>query len=516
MKLDVCKAALESDSKRRAALAATHPTHVLGLALLYVAAMGCSCSDVIPEEGGVAADGGTRDGGTRDSGLDGSVDGGASDAGSDGAAPNYGHAVTAGRCETLWTVYGREAAEHFGSQLLRVGDLDGDGVHDLAVSSEPGFGTLVSITLLSGATGGAIRRFEASANQVWSLTRGGDVDGDSIADFALVGRQDSPAMTTDAGFDIGGGSRTGAWAYSGGSGAVIWEYLDMGTSELGMGPVSDVNGDEKADFLLGNTSAIATGGQVQVLSGADGSVWETIASTGTSMLFGQGSLELGDIDGDGIADLVITDGLGPTTHIGGGVVHAISGRDRAVLWIATGEVVGSAPPFLGNIVAPEGVDLNDDGISDLATSEHNRAEDAGAETGRVVVLDGTTGARLWESPGTRDGEHFGSQLAFIGDQDGDGVEDLLASGPRAFSAMPILGTHGRVAILSGVDGATIVEIQGVPSEGFERSDGLGSALDGLGSDVNGDGRPDFVLGASNADLPSSGDIGAVVALSCAP
>jgi hypothetical protein len=168
--------------------------------------------------------------------------------------------------------------------------------------------------------------------------------------------------------------------------------------------------------------------------------------------------------------------------------------------VRTGE---AADDRLGEAVAGIG-DFDGDGFDDLAmgapgfaTSEPN--------TGRVYVHFGgvrATPVTALVLEGLTPGEEFGSSLAGIGDVNADGLADLLVGAPANESAgvqsgraYVFLGTH-----LAG----TMPDLVLDPASTNER---FGSALAG-GGDLNGDGHPDFVVGAP-ADGPGSSAPGSV-------
>jgi hypothetical protein len=88
----------------------------------------------------------------------------------------------------------RQALAHFGLALAGVGDIDGDGVPDLAAGapyqSVAGQGNQGQVFLFSGATGARLRTLndpvpQAGAHFGWTLAGVGDVDGDGVPDLAV-------------------------------------------------------------------------------------------------------------------------------------------------------------------------------------------------------------------------------------------------------------------------------------------------------------------------------------------
>src|SRR5262249_10885878 len=145
--------------------------------------------------------------------------------------------------------------------------------------------------------------------------------------------------------------------------------------------------------------------------------------------FGVSVASLGDANGDGVPDLavgMVPLGLSPSTF---SRVYAFSGSSNALLW-ETDEPGGKQFPSFGLRVASIS-DLNGDGLRDLLVSapfhDVNPDPNVFVLAGQVYVLSGANGAvfRTHTDPGPADNNLFGSGLAAVGDQDGDGVEDYL-------------------------------------------------------------------------------------------
>src|SRR5919108_288323 len=127
----------------------------------------------------------------------------------------------------------------------------------------------------------------------------------------------------------------------------------------------------------------------------------------------------------------------------------------------------------------------------------------GADTARAAVppIDLLTEADL-ELDGAAAGDFAGSAVAGAGDVDGDGLADVIVGadgvGDDAGAAYAVLGREATTTVdLVRLDGA------GFRIAGTEQGDGLGGAVAGAG-DVNGDGRPDVIVGADYWSHPASG------------
>ncbi len=194
--------------------------------------------------------------------------------------------------------------------------------------------------------------------------------------------------------------------------------------------------------------------------------------------FGWIARGIGDVDGDGAADLVTS---APTFGANGnaagpGRVYVYSSRTGKRLWTQTGE----AGETLGLGLESAG-DVNNDGIGDVI---------AGAPgSNRAYVFSGNDGRILLRLAGTAAAEGFGRSASGAGDVDGDGRADLIVGAP----ASNVAGEGaGRAYVFSGSNGLLLFSL-----DGEKAGDALGSIVAGA---PRGRGTP-LLVGAPGAGSP---------------
>lgn len=195
--------------------------------------------------------------------------------------------------------------------------------------------------------------------------------------------------------------------------------------------------------------------------------WLDVAPPPGAAGFGAALAACGDLDGDGVGDVLAG---APAA----GRAFVVSGADGSVM------LELALSPDAGLALASAG-DFDGDGHVDLAAGLPH-ATPGGAEAGRIEVRSGLDGALLAARDGTP-GALLGTDLAPAGDVDGDGRPELVVSAPG------VLGVPGHVLVLGGPDAHELLRLDG--------GTGFGVAVSALG-DASGDGLPDVAVAVAGS------------------
>ncbi len=288
-----------------------------------------------------------------------------------------------------------------------------------------------------------------------------------------------------------------------GAQSVLYELQGVPEAEVGfaVSGVGDVDGDGVPDFVSSspNTSHGGFSGSARVFSGATGEILDTYYGSLTFQdEFGWSVGWAGDVDNDGRADTIV--GARQDLYLGGtqpGYVTIFSGIDGTVARTHQGALAGDE---FGYAVSWAG-DVDDDGFDDYLVGARTARAPSLARTGSVTLFSGKTGFVLGVVYGDSAGDNFGNDVACAGDANADGYLDLLI-GSRLDDGGVGLSENGSVYVVSG---ESIVTPPFVPAflyevGGQEGGDHLGESVDGAG-DVDADGHDDWIAGALGFGAP---------------
>ena len=197
--------------------------------------------------------------------------------------------------------------------------------------------------------------------------------------------------------------------------------------------------------------------------------------------FGQSVAVLGDINGDGVDEIIVGASLNDDKGTDAGRIVIIDGSTGAVLRIIRGRKPGDQFGFALALCG----DVNADGVSDFAVASPLADTPNGIDSGRVEVFAGGTWKRLRTFDGEHARDHMGHALASA-DVDGDLVRDIICGAPYADA--PTVNS-GCTLIFSSATGTLLKRVKGAA-----KNDRLGWSVAAAG-DVDGDGRSDVIIGA---------------------
>lgn len=463
----------------------------------------------------------------------------------DNGAPGCGLVGNLSLGDASATLTGAYAGDGAGEAVSMAGDFNCDGDLDILIgapSASPtdadgaaqtaaGAAYVVFGTPSSGSLSQADVMFlgdEAGARAGQSLASLGDINGDGCDDLAIG------APFSDRGGDrsgivyifFGGAERSGTYSVKDANAKLVGASSRDGAG-FSITGVGDVNGDRTQDFLIGAYTAtvpsaggdLAYGGKAHLLYGpltgnidlSDADV--TFYGESPSGLAGKVTGVAGDLNDDGKADLVIAaPDLDYNNNANSGVVYVLyypfmpDSTGMVPLAEADAHIAGAAAEELGTSLAG-GADLNKDGVQDLLVGAASSSR-AGTEAGVVYgFLGPVVGHLTGDSAGLRflgegSGARLGGAVAVAGDINGDGHQDVAmttmgdAKGRTVVRAAYIL--HGPFAPEMVVSAETAAARIASTST----TDMLGSALS-AGSDWNGDGTPDLMVGVGSQSSGTS-------------
>jgi hypothetical protein len=419
--------------------------------------------------------------------------------------------------------HGNGPGSHLGDSVAFVGDFDGDGYDDLAISAsnEPRSAPLFGVVyLVYGSAGGNPNLGEAarfvdddlSALQFTGLTvsAAGDVDGDGFADLLIaIGSGETTYLV------FGGARLTGDVDLRSLTGdvrrAAIFETPTrssfISSPFRSIAGIPDATGDGRPDLVIGHWPSMELHGAVYLVSGqADRFSGATITLPPPFPPLPEGPVEAvffdpsraltlgrlvagGDLDGDGVSDLVLLGSRDAEYLVFYGPFHGVlTPADASAVIFGTSDTLG---------ISLAVADVDGDSYADVLIEEEAsvlRQSAVRIFPGGPVRLHGIFGVA--DAPRTVTIDAGTATIGSGGDVDGDGHPDLVV-GDRLGGLFDEL--QGRARLVRGPLHHSSFLAHDVPWIGGELGFNSGFAKEISLGDFNGDGFADIAVGAPSFD-----------------
>jgi len=422
-------------------------------------------------------------------------------------------------------INGVDANFFSGREVAAAGDINGDGIDDLALSAplaftgtfsgagetyvifgrdDAGFPATIELSDLNGtgpnATPGITIRGAAAIDQSgFSIDAGGDINNDGVDDL-LIG-------VANADIETGGSNR----------GQVIILYGQDDGSLPAIVELMDLNG-----------------------VGANAAAGVRINGFNDNERIGGRVRGVGDVNGDAIDDILIANSTNSQSEFFNYLVYGSATLPDAIdlaelngsgMQAVTGATIVCAHPCFESVGAVG--DFNADGVKDFAIGE-TFASINGISSGRASIVFGSSnlpasihlaelnGSSMTATSGVQVNgaamfDFAGNAISPAGDFNGDGFDDVLVAASRGDTSLTESGISyvlfggppnagQQVIELSQFDQPGVDAVNGMQMNGVMVQDRSGEQVNAAG-DLNGDGREDLLISTINADRNGLDDAG---------
>ncbi|MEH2246169.1 beta strand repeat-containing protein [Nostoc sp.] len=463
-----------------------------------------------------------------------------------------------------FAINGINPNDQSGTSVSSAGDINGDGIDDLIIGAQNadpngsysgqsyvvfgrkgGFGPGLNLSTLNGTNGFAINGINPGDESGISVSSAGDINGDGIDDL-IIGAFGADPNGNGSGQSYVVFGRKGGFnpslnlsTLNGTNGFAINGINSGDESGESVSSAGDINGDGIDDLIIGALYASPNGnrsGQSYVVFGRKGDFGSslnlstlngtngfTINGINPGDQLGHSISSVGDINGDGIDDLIIGAFDASPNVSYSGQSYVVFGRKGgfgpsfklSTLNGTNGFTINGINQYdqSGWSVSSAG-DINGDGIDDLIIGAFN-ASPNGYSSGQSYVVFGSKGgfdAQLNLSTlngtngftinGINPRDDSGISVSSAGDINGDGIDDLIIG---AFNASPNSDRSGQSYVLFGSKGgfdanfnlSKLNGTSGFAINGINPGEFSGTSVSSAG-DINGDGIDDLIIGAPDA------------------
>lgn len=403
-----------------------------------------------------------------------------------------------------------QADARFGTAVVTAGDLNADDVPDVAVGApreavgeknETG-----RVHLFGGSDGEHLQSLAPPEPRM-----GNARFGTALAPLANLGSADSPGLVVGAPRDAvpRTGNRPGkAYVFTGSTAALRFALVSPQPTADGrfgqaVAAPGDLTGDGIGEIVVGapgESNSDSETGRVYVFDGTDGSpVRDLDPPDSDAGSFGKAVAGVGDVDEDGVPDLLIGAPRSPVQgNPNAGRAYLFSGAsgDRLFSFSHPDPDWSEKYGAFGASVASGG-DLTGDGVPDLLVG-------ASRGGGRVFVYSGTNGelfSELEPEDALSSSGRFGAAAAAVGVEREQAPPRVVVGAPDERSGR----TLGRVYIFQGQrDLRDPNDAEPIHLEQPRTRSRFGADLAAIG-DLDGDERSDLAVGAPRGDVTPTGD-----------